>query len=351
MQSPRGVSPPLPLTTVLGSIICSTALCFAQSQHAEEEPNDSHAAANVFTGIIGGDTFTGLSTGTAGVGPTSVDCFRIRTALAPRNIYRHRLSRMTRGDHRLELPRLANCVPGTSIDTAQTSRTADLPLQWYGFGMGEEVRWIISGDTQAPNYTVTMDTQLVQVRDDIPPIAPGAIRFESLPIAGVGVALYDPALNLVAGAQSGVLVSRTIPEGSYVLAVTYAMLNEGSCPFVPQNQMFMDSGIVSGDVSGRVFQFRISHPAGTLSQIFDIDAREVLWFALRVYAPFTCGSADFDQNGDSGTDDDISAFFRCLSGQCCPTCDPRRSDFNADGDYGTDQDIEAFFRVLAGGAC
>ena len=27
------------------------------------------------------------------------------------------------------------------------------------------------------------------------------------------------------------------------------------------------------------------------------------------------------------------------------------SDFNADGDTGTDQDIEAFFRVLAGGAC
>jgi hypothetical protein len=62
-----------------------------------------------------------------------------------------------------------------------------------------------------------------------------------------------------------------------------------------------------------------------------------------------CGSADFNRDGDSGTDADIEAFFACLAGNCCPTCDS--ADFNYDGDTGTDADIEAFFRVLAGGAC
>jgi hypothetical protein len=62
-----------------------------------------------------------------------------------------------------------------------------------------------------------------------------------------------------------------------------------------------------------------------------------------------CGSGDFNHDGDLGTDQDILAFFVCLSGNCCATCDSM--DFNADGDYGTDQDIEAFFRVLAGGGC
>ncbi len=62
-----------------------------------------------------------------------------------------------------------------------------------------------------------------------------------------------------------------------------------------------------------------------------------------------CGSADFNHDGDTGTDQDIDAFFACLSGNCCPTCGS--ADFNGDGDVGTDADIESFFRVLGGGSC
>jgi hypothetical protein len=65
----------------------------------------------------------------------------------------------------------------------------------------------------------------------------------------------------------------------------------------------------------------------------------------------TCGTADFDGDGDVGTDADIEAFFSCLAGNCCPTCFPGGADFDGDGDTGTDADIEAFFRVLAGGDC
>jgi hypothetical protein len=62
-----------------------------------------------------------------------------------------------------------------------------------------------------------------------------------------------------------------------------------------------------------------------------------------------CGHADFNGDGDVGTDADIEAFFACLAGNCCPTCGS--ADFNHNGDIGTDQDIEAFFRVLGGGPC
>jgi hypothetical protein len=62
-----------------------------------------------------------------------------------------------------------------------------------------------------------------------------------------------------------------------------------------------------------------------------------------------CGSADFDNDGESGTDADIRAFFACIAGDCCAECGS--ADFNGDGDSATDADIEAFFRVLAGGSC
>ncbi|MBC7772666.1 MAG: hypothetical protein H7210_09255 [Pyrinomonadaceae bacterium] len=64
-----------------------------------------------------------------------------------------------------------------------------------------------------------------------------------------------------------------------------------------------------------------------------------------------CGTADYDCDGDVGTDADIETFFACLGGNCAGTCFPGGSDFNRDGDAGTDADIESFFRVLAGGAC
>jgi hypothetical protein len=64
--------------------------------------------------------------------------------------------------------------------------------------------------------------------------------------------------------------------------------------------------------------------------------------------PIYC-TADFNGDGDTGTDQDIEAYFACLAGVCCAPCGS--ADFNGDGDFGTDQDIESFFRVLAGGSC
>lgn len=64
-----------------------------------------------------------------------------------------------------------------------------------------------------------------------------------------------------------------------------------------------------------------------------------------------CGSADFNCDGDLGTDLDIESFFQCLAGSCPAAPCASSADFNADGDLGTDADIESFFRVLAGGSC
>jgi len=64
-----------------------------------------------------------------------------------------------------------------------------------------------------------------------------------------------------------------------------------------------------------------------------------------------CGTADFDCDGDLGTDADIESFFACLAGACPALPCISGADFNGDGDLGTDGDIESFFRVLGGGSC
>lgn len=63
----------------------------------------------------------------------------------------------------------------------------------------------------------------------------------------------------------------------------------------------------------------------------------------------TCATADFNNDGATGDDSDIEAYFRCLGGDCCPLC--WTADFNGDGASGQDNDIEAFFLVLGTGIC
>jgi hypothetical protein len=78
-----------------------------------------------------------------------------------------------------------------------------------------------------------------------------------------------------------------------------------------------------------------------------LDTRQM----VRVRDLPSCGTADFNCDGDTGTDGDIESFFACLAGNCPAAPCTNTADFNGDGDTGTDADIEAFFRVLAGGTC
>jgi hypothetical protein len=98
----------------------------------------------------------------------------------------------------------------------------------------------------------------------------------------------------------------------------------------------------------------MSSGAGTIVQSTGVSGSgsgEAAQFVVVSQGGPHCGSADFDCDGDTGTDADIEAFFACLAGNCpAPPCGST-ADFNGDGDVGTDADIEAFFRVLAGGTC
>jgi hypothetical protein len=93
----------------------------------------------------------------------------------------------------------------------------------------------------------------------------------------------------------------------------------------------------------------IFNVASTDSGLYDCVFTNSCGTATSFTARLSVNSADFNGDGDLGTDSDIESFFACLSGNCCNTCGS--ADFNADGDTGTDSDIESFFRVLGGGAC
>jgi hypothetical protein len=107
----------------------------------------------------------------------------------------------------------------------------------------------------------------------------------------------------------------------------------------PDGSLFR--GVASTDPARRIGRINISTDS---QQMVGADNVRAQWVQV-------CGSADFNCDGDRGTDADIAAFFACLAGTCpAPPC-RSTADFNDDGDVGTDADIAAFFRVLAGGAC
>ncbi len=125
----------------------------------------------------------------------------------------------------------------------------------------------------------------------------------------------------------------------YVNGVRIAVLDQRAV--TPGRYGFpIESGLTPGE---HVVAFRIDGYAPAEATVFISNMGLALLDSVAI-----C-TADFDGDGDIGTDADIEAFFACLAGNCCATC--ASPDFNGDGDVGTDADIESFFRVLAGGAC
>jgi autotransporter-associated beta strand protein len=104
-----------------------------------------------------------------------------------------------------------------------------------------------------------------------------------------------------------------------------------------------------GTVAGRTYTGTISYNGNAATGLADHSGNDVVIYNID-WSP-RCGSADFNCDGDTGTDADIEAFFACLAGSCPPAPCTSSADFDGDGDVGTDADIEAFFRVLAGGPC
>lgn len=212
--------------------------------------------------------------------------------------------------------------------------------QWSGVLAGGPVR-----GEQLPSVTGTTRRFRVVVRDNEPGMGGTAISSTVLAVLPQGLtpfAVLTPTEGAVvrAGPASVAWTTGGTNTPTGVTTVRVRLSTDGGATFPIDLGLFPNTGAAV-----------VALPESDSSARIMIEASNGSFFA--VSRPFSLRyscTADFDRDGDTGTDQDIEAFFRCLAGDCCPTC-PTSSDFDADGDVGTDQDIEAFFRVLAGGAC
>jgi hypothetical protein len=160
---------------------------------------------------------------------------------------------------------------------------------------------------------------------------------------------------LVLPGTIGPVLHNPCPPGSVAIwtqaGPNYPWVFQG-CSII--NAMVLPNGTVVQNVASySLTPNQPTHTQGRLRHVVitkngsELELRNVVVTA----APPPCGTADFNGDGAVGTDADIEAFFACLGGACCPTCDPHGADFNGDGAIGTDADIESFFRVLGGGPC
>jgi hypothetical protein len=189
------------------------------------------------------------------------------------------------------------------------------------------------------NFTITSAT--------LPSGTPVDITFTTTLSGSAQVQDTNPAVNFHADLEvsqnQGSAVQTTIPSAGSIAATLHTAV--GATGNI-HGKLFVNLyayGILGG---GQDSSFNCNLRARTTYRVLTPGAHVNSCSA----APYTlCGSADFNGDGDTGTDQDIAAFLACLSGNCCPACGS--ADFNGDGDTGTDADIESFFRVLGGGVC
>lgn len=243
--------------------------------------------------------------------------------------------------------------------TAQTGSIA------IGSFAGQSYVWAISADGQVivggADGTAFRWTSALGIQ----PIADGgtaiAVNADGSVVVGAGPASL--AFRWTTASGNEVLVD---PNGGY-MSIAYGVSGDGDVVVgqryaeagwpdgramywtrefgvVDLNEYFTTHGI---DLTGWVL-YEASGISGDGQVVVGTGRRGDVYESWIAHIP-RCGSADFNGDGDTGTDADIEAFFACLAGDCCGTCGT--ADFNADGDVGTDADIEAFFRVLGGGTC
>jgi hypothetical protein len=180
---------------------------------------------------------------------------------------------------------------------------------------------IVTGLSPVTQATVTFSEDVSAASGAFSLVGPGGavpFTFAYAPVDFTATLTFAPALS----------------AGTYTLTVqpTVAAVSGGAQldGEVPGTALVGQGALPSGD----------GIPGGVAAWTFTIQASSA-----------HCGSADFNCDGDTGTDADIEAFFTCLAGTCPQAPCGSTADFNGDGDVGTDADIEAFFRVLGGGTC
>jgi hypothetical protein len=340
------------------AVVALAATSHGQTVTPEVEPNQSKETATRVLGMQPGDLVTGQCTSTTLTGPQTADMFLIRTAPAPVGLYEYRLSLSSANATQHSglingLQFTTACLP-TSQFTQLDSSSAGTIGPWYGAGQEEFVYVTLLGSHLTPlPYTMHLQRQEALVLNLPRALHPGVIvAAPSGGLSSLTVGVYDELLRRSEPSRWSSSMTRSFSPGFYYIGLTpdFRLYDAPICPSgASPNRLTMDSfNSVYGRLSGS-FAFTITDSEGSFT--LQSSPGRLTWVRIYVAPPTHCGSADFNGDGDLGTDQDIDAFFACLAGSCCATCDAHGSDFNGDGDFGTDRDIEAFFRILAGGAC
>ena len=214
---------------------------------------------------------------------------------------------------------------------ASANPFAAVNLRIWNGRPGDTGSTVIFGDTTTNRLEWLIATGMYRVFNSTATPAP-MTPDTSKPIWALDAALGN--LQLAPGTYW--LDWQIVPTNSALEAFTPIVTKAGARTVAGANaRQFTTGGWVDAVDTGK--------PATSADVVVDLP------FMLYGYFGQPPCTGDFNGDGDFGTDQDIEAFFACLSGNCCTACGS--ADFNGDGDVGTDQDIESFFRVLAGSPC
>jgi len=165
-----------------------------------------------------------------------------------------------------------------------------------------------------------------------------------------GQLISQPATVSVACGTLNILSQPRDAEVSHCQGATFSVVS-GSDPSTyrwRRNGINLDNSL---EYSGVTTPTLTVTPEGiALGGQFDVVVTSACGVATSHSAKlFIRNPADFNGDGDVGTDADLEDFFACLGGNCCATC--LTADLDGDGDTGTDLDIQAIFRAVGGGPC
>lgn len=313
----------------------------------EVEPNDAKATANPVYPLMSGDTISGISTASSGVG---LDYFRVKTGPLPPTIYRHRLTITTPGTAGHTgtirgLTQSAGVINPTSDAAYQTSSTSTTPPrfnQWYGFGREEEIYYRVTGTTTTTlPYVATLSTEPVVVTPVPGTFLPGAITITTYGqghTTDTDLWVYDENFNAIVDygnddafgqSYSQSTLTRDYLPGVYYLGVTnYNFANNLASP--PDDDYrggsvldFPDAAANSNTTLALGVSFSITDATGVPVAVASTKAGpfDVNWFRFVVIIPETgaccVGDACFDVS-EGECIDVLGGVFKGLGYPCTP---------------------------------
>jgi hypothetical protein len=306
---------------LIGLVVgCLTVSGLAQTGYFESEPNDTRAQANAFT-LNPGDWIEGTSWVPSGTDP---DYYLVRTATAAPAIYRYRLVLTSdivghtgeiRGQGQTPAapgpwPGPVGTGSGVEGRVQRSSTSTDPPrfVQWYGFGRGEQIYYLVYGSSATTDpYRATLERVEV-TPTDLGSFQPGTITISTIGGTSLNTDLwvYDANFNAIpgygndnestdaggTGTTNQSLLVRNYAPGVYYLALTrFDLVNEQGSPC---DDRFRTGGMLFPENAGAVltsastttsasFTFTLTDSSGTHSFSFTgMEAYEIKWFRFEV---------------------------------------------------------------------